>query len=365
MLSQPTAPFYEGRVIAHLETEAARLGVRCRRDRHGNVLWEYRKGRATTPVAFTAHMDHPGLEVVAGGARDALALWHGQAPPFPLDGQRVAIYRGVEGLKVRGRIIGPVERSDIDAARAFPIAVSSPVAPGDFGHFDLVPFRLARWRRGELAVTKGADNLGGCAAIVLLFEMLQQERPAAHVTGVFTRAEEVGFYGALGIVKERALAKGTWVIVLETSKALPMAEIGLGPVIRVGDRARIFDSDLLYAMKRVADDLARSDPAFRYQMRVMDGGTCEATPYVLQGYKAAGIAFPLGNYHNVGRTGVRPEHISVEDVVCGLALMRDLALRSGELAGLIAAQKSAIFGKLDEKLARLRSVPLPPPPSQR
>lgn len=347
-------------MIAHLEREALRLGVPCRRDRYGNVLYEYKVRGAGRPIAFTAHMDHPGLEVVAAGEKDALALWHGQAPPFPLIGQRVAIYRGLDGDKVRGKILGPIERSSVDEPRPFPIAVRAPVAPGDFGHFDLVPFRLAPWRGGELALTKGADNLGGCASIVLLFEMLVTERPTTHVIGVFTRAEEVGFFGALGLVAERVLPKKTWVVVMETSKALPMAEIGKGPVVRLGDRARIFDGDLLYAMKSIAEELKQSDPSFRYQMRVMDGGTCEATAYVLQGYKAAGLAFPLGNYHNVGRTAVRPEHISVEDVTSGLVLMRELALRSGEFSSRLKAQKATIFAGLGKKLRRLRSVPLPP-----
>lgn len=357
LLSQPTAPFYEDRVRSYIERAAARLRLQARRDRYGNVLVEYRRGRGRQMIAFTAHMDHPGLEVVAGGQKDCLALWHGAVPPHPLAGARVAIHHGLDGPTVKGTIVGPVERSDVKNARPFPIATSGSVEPGAFGHFDLVPFRMGSGKSADLAFTKGADDLGGCAAILLLFERLCAEKPTAHVIGLFTRAEEVGFYGTLGLLSEKALPKKAWIVVLETSKTLPGAEIGRGPVVRVGDRARVFDPDLLHAMKKVAEDRRVGSPGFCYQMRVMDGGTCEATPWVLAGYHAAGIAFPLGNYHNIGETKVEPEYISITDVERGLGLMWDLSMRVQEFPEMVRTQKAAIIADLRLKLDRLKAAP--------
>ena len=68
LLVQPTAPFREHYVRAVIESAARKLDLRTRRDRFGNVYVTYRQGRAN-PIAFTAHMDHPGFEVLAAGRR--------------------------------------------------------------------------------------------------------------------------------------------------------------------------------------------------------------------------------------------------------------------------------------------------------
>ena len=53
----------------------------------------------------------------------------------------------------------------------------------------------------------------------------------------------------------------------------------------------------------------------------MNGGTCEATPFNLHQIKAAGLAVPLGNYHNQrpdGKPG--PEYINLKDVESAVLL---------------------------------------------
>lgn len=363
VVSIPTAPFHEQRVQSHVEAEAARLGLPSRRDRFGNVVVEYRRGRPTTPLAFTAHMDHPGLEVVASGGREALAIWYGA---FPLElpkrgvGELIVVH-GDDGRRTRGRITGEVKRSDIGAARPFTIETTRPVEPGDHGHFDVTPFREGKGAQAGRVYTKSADDLGGCACILLLLERLVAAQARAHVIALFTRAEEVGFFGMLGAVRDRTLPEGTLTVVLETSRALPEAAIGCGPVVRVGDRARIFDSDLLLFMKRLAEERGRAArDGFRFQMRVMDGGTCEATPLVLAGYPAAGIAIPLGNYHNDAGGRVAPEYVSIDDVVHAVELMVELATRSHQFRAIVAAQKKLIAANLSAKLKRLRQPFVPP-----
>ena len=50
------------------ERFARRHDLPVRRDRWGNLYVAYHKGEAE-PIAFTAHMDHPGFEVLDGGTR--------------------------------------------------------------------------------------------------------------------------------------------------------------------------------------------------------------------------------------------------------------------------------------------------------
>ena len=60
ILGSPTAPYREHIVQSRIETLALRMGAQVRRDRWGNTYVSYRSGRAH-PIAFTAHMDHPGF----------------------------------------------------------------------------------------------------------------------------------------------------------------------------------------------------------------------------------------------------------------------------------------------------------------
>jgi endoglucanase len=67
----------------------------------------------------------------------------------------------------------------------------------------------------------------------------------------------------------------------------------------------------------------RAHPAFRWQRKLMPGGTCEATTFGAYGYQSTCLCLPLGNYHNMvdidgvlaGRRPalVGPEFISLDD----------------------------------------------------
>ncbi|MGZ3709832.1 MAG: hypothetical protein ACXVBC_13005, partial [Bdellovibrionota bacterium] len=81
---------------------------------------------------------------------------------------------------------------------------------------------------------------------------------------------------------------------LETSRTLPGAEIGKGPVVRQGDKTGVFHSGAL----RVFTQQALRALPDAHQKRVMDGGTCEATAATAYGLSCVGISVPLGNYHN-------------------------------------------------------------------
>ena len=57
----------------------------------------------------------------------------------------------------------------------------------------------------------------------------------------------------------------------------------------------------------------------------------------MNGYAAGGIAIPLRNYHNQGRSGVLPEGIHLGDATGGATLLLEMMLRMGELETPVAA----------------------------
>ena len=60
------------------------------------------------------------------------------------------------------------------------------------------------------------------------------------------------------MLKDQNISKNLSIISLEASKALPMAEIGKGPVLRIGDRSTVFDSDISIMMWKAALELQQN-----------------------------------------------------------------------------------------------------------
>jgi endoglucanase len=128
--------------------------------------------------------------------------------------------------------------------------------------------------------------------------------------GLFTRAEEVGFVGALKLAGSGLIPEEVTVISLETSSERPPAKIGDGPILRVGDRSSIFDSAATATLAQIA-----AEARIPVQRCLMPGGTCEATAYQLWGYRSAALCVALGNYHNCGPNNqIAPEYVSFSDV---------------------------------------------------
>jgi hypothetical protein len=117
---------------------------------------------------------------------------------------------------------------------------------------------------------------------------------------LLTRAEEVGFIGAIAACKSGIIPKLSRLVTLENSRSFAESPIGGGPIVRVGDRTSSFDPDLTYQISKIAEALGQEDPLFKWQRKLMPGGTCEASAFQCYGYRAACICLPLGNYHNMG-----------------------------------------------------------------
>ena len=324
LLFLPTVPFHEHFVSSFLREELKSAGLDFCLDNHGNIL--VGDGAEGNSVACVAHMDHPGFVVVGVRGDRAEAEWFGGVGVNYFIKARMVIHDQVSGaVRARG-VVEKIWQGAQGRVEKITLRMKGSATEGDFGSWDLVPFR----RRGELIYTKGADDLVGCAVILCALKELQKQGIQNGIRAIFTRAEEQGFIGTLGMAYSGLLPASTKIISIETSKALPGVVLGGGPVIRLGDHTSMFHYQMVIFMDHVARELKKRDPHFLYQRRVMDGGTCEATPYQLKGHITGGIAVPLGNYHNQGRKRIAPESVHLDDVHGAVRFLVELVLRIGE-----------------------------------
>ncbi|MEO8440753.1 MAG: hypothetical protein ABI540_11110 [Spartobacteria bacterium] len=265
---QPTAPFHEEAVRAEIEAQLRACShVQCERDAFGNVIATYRRGRKRpTQWAFAAHMDHPGWVRTKNGEMKFL-------------GSVAERYRTNPKLKTFG----------------------------DFAMWDLPAFEI----RGRQIHSRACDDLLGCAEIICLFRELEEREAEAHCLGLFTRAEEVGFVGAIKLAQAAIFPSGLTILSLETSTPRGTAEIGKGPIIRVGDKVSSFNGP---ATARLLS--AAQEEKIVVQRCLLDGGTCEATAYQLYGYTCAAASLALGNYHNITPEGtIASEYVAIDDFI--------------------------------------------------
>lgn len=317
LLSQPTAPFREEHVLALVERALVRARVPAFLDPVGNLVIgvdspsAYRsllRQRSKEPIRlFIAHMDHPGFHGTRWLSPIRLAVkWYGGSPVKHLAGSPVWLADAsgyiADGTLAQPRLLPTGHAIDTAEVRLRQPLPQLQKANSLYGGFR---FRAPVWRRDQRIYTKAADDLVGVFAIVSLAESLYgaARPPRQPFLGLLTRGEEVGFVGAiahfdLGWLEDRR--RPLVAVSLETSRALPNALIGHGPVVRLGDRRTVFNANPL----RVLSDIATRVLPGRHQKRVMDGGTCEATAAISWGLPAIGISVPLGNYHNEHFTGV-------------------------------------------------------------
>ena len=324
LAQHPAAPFHEARVSAVIQQRLGQSGVPFHTDSYGNVIAHYRQGQTGPALALVAHMDHPAFEVVDGRDGAGTAELRGGVSSQALrPGTPLRLF--VNGSPQAATIAeGP--QPDKREGTFFSIATDGNLAAGDWGVWEMADFEVA----GDLLRLRAADDLAGCAIILATLHALAEAGATANVYGVFTRAEEVGLVGATLVAQERRLAEDTIVISLESSRALPGAEQGAGPVIRVGDARRTFSAQAEAVLHAGLEHLRQTHPDFAAQRRLMSGGTCEATAFGLYGYATTGIALPLGNYHNVtDDMTLAPEYIHRADLEGAAALVLASVQRAG------------------------------------
>ena len=237
-------------------------------------------------------MDHPG--------------WVKTLPDATLDLPRSAPCRKRDGFTFLGGVPDAhlESRAEIESF-------------GDFAMWDLTTFK----RENGRISSRACDDLVGCAAIVTTLLTLQEKNVHTSCVGIFTRAEEVGFVGAIELASTWPLAEDCVFVSIETSVATEHARMGNGPMCRVGDRLSIFDNNATANLIEVA-----ANNEIPIQRALLDRGSCEATALQSYGITTAGISIPLGNYHNCGEHHrIKPEYIDLADLKNLVALLTSIA----------------------------------------
>jgi putative aminopeptidase FrvX len=343
-LSQPTAPFREQYVIALVTQVLDAAGIPYFSDPIGNIVVGASSKRdylrllrapSDEPMrVFIAHMDHPGFHGARWVKSGVLRVqWHGGSPTKHLEGSRVwladdAGWMG-EGVLRHAKLRKEgwaIDTADVHIEQNV-VSRRSP-ARSLFGGFK---FRKPVWKSGSKLYTKAADDLVGAFSIVAsALEVFSKAdaRTRPPFVGLLTRAEEVGLVGAVGHFELGWLQQATRPVVcvsLEASRTLPNAEVGKGPIVRLGDRRTPFDRDGLQVLTELAEKVLPK----RHQRRLMDGGSCEGSAATAYGFPTIALAVPLGNYHNQGleggpdcrgKLGPAPEFVHLDDIAGQLKL---------------------------------------------
>lgn len=310
LLRCPVAPYYESMARAEVESICAENDLACQRDAFGNVLIRLQTAPKQRPFVLAAHMDHPGFEIIRPLPRGRwLARFLGGVPEtYFKKGIPLRLMPGATPAKL-GKRLGDKLEFEIQ-----PLATRKTAPQPQFAVWELEDYALRR----QHIHARACDDLVGVAAILATLIVLKQSHAGVNVIGVISRAEEIGFRGALAVADSRQLPANSLVISLETSRELPPAKMGQGVIIRVGDRTSIFDSQATRFLQEVAAALKRRNKSFQFQRALMYGGTCEATAYQEFGFQTAAVCVALGNYHNCApKNKIAAEYVSLADA-CGM-----------------------------------------------
>lgn len=316
----PSASGREHRVIRWIRAWAdQRQDLRLDDDPNGNLtlsLARCEPGRgaagalAARPIYITAHLDHPAFVVEDVRDREHVVLsFRGGVMADYFRDARVVLWNDGDQtvpatLTGKADPVGPFD--------AYNATLDAPadLGPGDVGVWDLGPART----QGDLFHTLACDDLAAAAAALAAFDMLataSRHAPIPDVRLLFTRAEEIGFVGAIAACRSGTVPAHARVINLENSRSFAESPIGGGPIVRVGDRMSVFTPSITDAIARVAETIAGAPstvtasqklsalPAWKWQRKLMAGGACESSVFCAAGYEATCVCLPLGNYHNM------------------------------------------------------------------
>lgn len=281
----PTASGMEDAVVAWVERwVAGRHDLSLNRDSGGNLFITQKGRKKHAPVLAAAHMDHPAFIITAVDGKEATFEFRGGVNPEYFEEARVEVVSRPDGGT--GVVASYQPGSNIGTMR-----IIGSVQAGDIAMWKI---RKPRARRGVYSAPS-LDDLAGCAASLAALDRARGQPRLRHFGVLLTRAEEVGLIGAIHAAKHRTIPAEARIINVETSRELPTARIGDGPVIRTGDHSTVFDRELTNLISRGA-----AADGLKHQRKLMDGGGCEATAFGVYGYRATGLCLPLGYHHNRG-----------------------------------------------------------------
>jgi len=314
----PTAAGQEGRVIEWIERWVKKQsGIALRHDKFGNLLLTQTRKSSKKPIYITAHLDHPAFVVrkqiddlhlemeFRGGVNDAYFV-----------GANVEVFDNDDN-----GYIGTIQSLNPKAKPFKRVIVK--LKKGVAGI--LLKDDIARWKFNPPIVKNGllhapaCDDLAGVAAALCALDKIKRLPSLGHVGVLLTRAEEIGFVGAIAAAKNKSVPKTSRLLCLETSRSFPESPIGGGPILRVGDKTSVFGPDITNAVSEIMN----AQKKLTWQRKLMPGGTCESTAFCEYGYLSTCLCLALGNYHNMKDIDgvlqknkpakVAPEFISVND----------------------------------------------------
>jgi endoglucanase len=342
LMRSPAAPYHEGFVAATVQTICADLGLELEQDRHGNFLAKLQTDPHTRPLVLAAHMDHPGFEIQKQASASVCKAKF-------LGGVGDAYFKhGIPVLLHPGKIPGKLRKNVSLKNRLFEIESEFPLLdPPEFAVWDLEEFRF----EAGLIHGRVCDDLIGVAAALSAMGQLKRSRKKVNVIAAITRAEEVGFHGALALADSGKIPKRALLISLETSRELPPVKMGDGVIVRVGDRSSIFDSAGSRFLTEAGNKLAKRRKSFKLQRALMSGGSCEGTAYQELGFQTAAVCVALGNYHNCGpNEQIAAEFVSYFDAMSMTELLAAAAVEMPRF--------DLHAGKLTERIEKLRKEAL-------
>lgn len=341
----PTAAGREQRVIAWIRAwVAARPGLSLAEDSAGNLVismtaWAPGAGSSALPqVFFTAHMDHPAfvVERVVAPSVVQLSFRGGVMDEYFVNAHVRVIDHSEEERE--GVLVGKADGAPGPFTN-YLCELAAPTSMVEVGD-------IARWslpRADEIQnclYTDACDDLAALAAALSAYDVLLRERQSgAPVTQdvklLLTRAEEIGFVGAIAACKLGTIPREARLIALENSRSFAESPIHGGPIVRVGDRVSVFSPGLTDAVAARAEQIAGAPstvtatqkvtdlPAWKWQRKLMAGGACEASVFCAYGYDATCVCLPLGNYHNMGdlaavQAGTHTKPATIEREFIGL-----------------------------------------------
>jgi endoglucanase len=340
LTSVPTAPYREQAVMLKARGWIKRnLGrsVRVRQVR-GGLIVRYLGAGPGPALVLAAHLDHPAFALEKITPTGAAARLQGGLPPHLLAGACVEAFGAnpQDNRPLARGVLGARPKKDGDAW-----SVSWTQAPKakDKPVFAILELPACRVKNGWLE-SRSIDDLLGCAISLETLRRLIRSKAKTNVTVLLSRAEEVGFVGALDMIISGALPEDDSYLSIESSREMAGSHPGQGPTIRLGDKACAFDLNLVGLL----DDAAARLRGRKVQRLRLTGGTCEATAYQAFGFEAAGLAVPLVNYHNGwGAQAVAPERVRLPDVEGAVRLL---------VEGAKLFSKRTLRGALHRRLAR-------------
>jgi endoglucanase len=327
----PTASGLEDRVVDWVTRWVTRRDdLKLDRDSGGNLFISQKGRKPHTPVFAVAHMDHPAF-VIAD-----------EDGSFEFRG-------GVDSAYFNDALIDVVSRLDGPSGRVASYDAKTGLGQADFlgevavGDIAMWRFRDSRQKTG-LFRAPACDDLAGAAAALSALDKARADAGLRHFGVMLTRAEEVGLIGAIHAAKHNTIPEDARLLSIETSRELPNARIGDGPIIRVGDRATVFDRELSNLVSQAVEEAG-----ITHQRKLMDGGGCEATAFGVYGYRATGLCLALGNWHNRGNLSA----VEAGDTEAAVPMLEEISIDDYHgLIDLLLVAAKAVDG-VDPTLGRL------------